>query len=674
MKIPKSIKAMPWPEDYRGGETGDYRVLLYWPVVNHERLLVATFMVNRGKKGNGCHNTAANARNWRLICSKGECRAAVLYQGEQQGKPHDLQKAMGDMHTRPRTCYPGLDEGDERALAKWLGARETQNHYIEHLGAWVEKALDVERQAQADARGELRDEDVSLCPEELPEGLEAWVRREIIGKDHTLVYKKGNVRGTCFRCGREVRAKASQRFAQHGSTTCPDCGEEVICVLSNTDHFRADYVQNIVAAQLGTDGQTVFFRQWHVKRDHTARYEQVAPWLEEFGRYATRGKRAAKWLHEYKENYCMNAVRYRMKGWTRFAGVEVYDGGYSFFEGSVPDAVAGTRLQYADIPGYCREGRKHHSNGGYGWRNVVRYAMDWARYPVMEFLWKAGYKMLAFERVTGLSKETRNAIMWNRETLKECFKFPLRLLKFKKPSEWKMEDVQKLNQLWAYTKRGAVLEKDLPELLAMGLHLEMLEGASAYAPLRKIIKYLAGQTEAHRGNLEQTYRDYIQECVQLRLDLHNREILFPPDLQAAHNRTMAQISFEKNRADQEKFAAQVDKLERWAWERQGLLIRPARTQKELSEEGTKLGHCVGGYINRMASGETAIFFVRKKSAPETPYYTLELRNKQVVQCRTTQNKGYEQDPDVKAFVDDWMQECVTGKSKKTKKRGTTAAA
>ena len=667
MQIPKNIKAMPWPEDFHGGSE-HYRVLLSWPVADHERILVATFQVNRARPGWRGEDTA---RNFRLICSKKQCRTVILYQGERQGKRHRLRKAMWEALTDPKTCYPWLEEQDETALAKWLGTSETTNHQMEHLSDWVDKALDAEKQAQQDSRGELRDEDVNLCPETLPEGLEQWVRREIIGNDHTLVYKHGNLRGLCFCCGREVRARKGQRFRQSETTTCPDCGDTVYLILSGSDRFKADYVQNIVAAQLGTDGRTVFFRQWHVRRDPTARYVSIAPWLEEFGRYAVRGCRAAKWLHEYKEACCMNAYRYRLDSWTRFSGVEMYDGSYEFYGDSIEAAVVGTKLQYADIPGYIETSWTQYQDGGYGYHNTVRYAMDWARYPVMEFLWKAGYRNLVFQRVAGLNKSERNAIRWTRGALKECFKCPLRLLKMKRPAQWTMTDVQKLNQLWEYHLMGALPEADIPEMLRLDLEFKLIEPALAYASARKIIKYLGAQQEAAHTHMEHTYRDYLQECHQLHLDLHDHEVLFPRDLQEAHNRSMAQVTFEKNKADQRAFSTQVAKLERWAWERGDLMIRPARKQKELTAEGAALHHCVGGYIGRMAKGETAIFFVRRKSEPDKPFFTLELSNsKKVVQCRTLNNKGYDQAPAIKEFVDAWISQCVL---KKQKKRATAVA-
>ncbi|MBQ9794945.1 MAG: PcfJ domain-containing protein, partial [Clostridia bacterium] len=60
-----------------------------------------------------------------------------------------------------------------------------------------------------------------------------------------------------------------------------------------------------------------------------------------------------------------------------------------------------------------------------------------------------------------------------------------------------------------------------------------------------------------------------------------------------------------------------------------------------------------------------ILFVREKSAPKKPFYTLEWRDGRVFQCRTNHNKTYTQDERVKAFVDAWVKH-ITKKSKKKK--------
>ncbi len=673
MKLSKEIKALPWPVPFEGNDCAHFQVTVTQPVVDGERLLVVTFTINRNNPNFLRRETARN--DFRLVCSKKRNRVAVILRGDARTKRKPLETVMHDCSgLSPRYCYPWIAEREENILARWLDAKETENHFMEELNLWTKKALEAENRADKIRKGQLLDEDYTLCPEELPKGLEAWVRREILNKDHTLVCKKGNVRGLCYLCGRNVRTtRTDMRFRQHCIVACPDCGDEVVCVLEGGSGFRNDYVKNIVAAQKGTDGRTVFFRQWHVKRDPTARFENVVEWLEEVGRYAIRDFAAAKWLRENKENYYMQAYRYGLDSWTRFDGVEVYDGSYEFYEASIPRAVEGTRLQFADIQGYLREKNNSYRNSGYGYHDIIRYAMDWGRYPVMEFLWKAGYHNLAFQRVGGLTKKNRNAIRWSGKKLTECFRFPLRILKEKPPADWTLDDLMVANRLWSHHRAGLISESDVIELLPMDIDWTELDTAMKYASLRKIVKYLEEQQQAHRGRVERIYRDYIDECIQLQLDLTSREVLFPRDIQEAHNRTMAQISFEKNKADQEKFDKVVQKLEHLTWEADGFIIRPARAQKELSEEGATLKHCVGGYIQRMAAGELAIFFVRRAEDPDKPFYTLRLQNKKVMECRTTNNRSYENEPEIKAFVEAWEKQVVATGGTPKKKRKVSAA-
>ena len=96
-----------------------------------------------------------------------------------------------------------------------------------------------------------------------------------------------------------------------------------------------------------------------------------------------------------------------------------------------------------------------------------------------------------------------------------------------------------------------------------------------------------------------------------------------------------------------------------------LFIR-SKMGMELTAEGKALHHCVGGYIRDMAEEKTAIFFLRKVSEPDKPFYTLELQKKRVIQCRTEHNASYDRNPDVKNFVDMWMEKVVLKGKKKAK--------
>lgn len=683
MKIDKAIKDMPWPEPFVGIPNQHFKMTLAWTVVNHERLLAVTFTWNT----NG--ESRYRGRDLRLVCSKKLPAAAVLFRDENKGRRKQLNDAIGmNLHS----CYPEITEKDEKALAKWLskGPKETQNHFLPELGAWVRSAISAEILREQDARGEIRTEDVALCPEELPEGIEEFIRRTVLPEDRTLIYRKGNTKGLCFCCGQEVRAQFRQHFRQNEMVRCPNCGEIVTCYLNTSDRFKVDFVQNIATIQKGKDGKTLFIRQWHILRDHTAQWRDIPGQLKEICRYAVRGSHGAKWQREAKEAWGMNTYRYDLKGWNRVYNLsEVYDGSYYFF---CPDnwqsVMNGTSLQYCSLAEYDGGPDTLTRN-----RNVIRFLMDWARYPMVEKFWKAGYTNIVHEKIAGISKEQRNTVIWTRPGFRQAVRFPQRLLKIHAPEEWTMLDFQKVTELWTLVQTGKLQEADVPDLARAMVDIEHIKDAMGHASVHKILRYVSCGVENERaqrlkekGEAERqgrsyymrkdfeypaTYRDYLKDCVKLHLNLDDPEVLFPKDLNAAHARTIAQVRYQDSQIKREQFEKQVKRLQWMAWEQDGLLIRPPVDGAELIAEGKYLHHCVGGYVERMADGKTTILLIRRTDAPDIPFYTLEWLNGRVQQCRTLKNASYEEDGEVLAFVTEWVEK-VAKKGKK-KKAATSAA-
>ena len=190
-------------------------------------------------------------------------------------------------------------------------------------------------------------------------------------------------------------------------------------------------------------------------------------------------------------------------------------------------------------------------------------------------------------------------------------------------------------------------------------------------PFKKAVKYLEKQNEQ-----PYTLRDYWSDCEKLNLDLSREDILLPPDLAQAHQRTIdalaearRQKELEETREAREKFEKRLKKLEQdFAFESGNLLIRPARSHAELINEGSALHHCVATYAKKHLSGQTVIFFIREKSEPDKPFYTLEYNPKteNIVQCRGLHNCG--KTPEVEAFVSAW-----SGYIRNKKKKSHAAA-
>ena len=656
MKIDKKIKAMPWPEPFEGGNQ-HFAVTISWPVIDHERLLVATFRRNLKRKA---YYGKPEVTEFRLVCSKKYQTAAILYKDAKSGIRRKLDDVLYDFATSAASCYPEISPADENALAKWLHKNmgDSANHMMPELRDWVSGAVDAENLRERDAKGELRDEDVSLCPNELPTGLVEYIRREVIPRDNVLLYKKGNVRGTCYLCGHEVRATV-KRFTQNGWVNCPDCGREVYTLLETSDRFKVDYVQNIASIQKGTDGKTVFIRLWHLCRDYSAEWENIPEYLEEVARWGIRGRKAAKWYAEGKDNYYYNATRYKLRNWTRMKNLpDVYDGFYDFYIPTDWDVqVENTTLQYCDLAGYRRTATQKRVN-----TNQIRFLVDWARYPAVEKLWKAGYTDPVFHKMTSTPKECQHTIRWTKDAISEAIRFPKRLLKLHAPADWTIWKLKAMTEAWDLVQAGRIREKEIPELLRCSASFDYFRAALGHASVHKIVAYLEKRIAVERARHPDTtyfytpvaYRDYLKDCIKLGWNLNDLQILLPPNLDAAHQRTTEQVKYEANRSENEKFQKTREKKLWMEWTQGDLLIRMPRNGEEIIREGQALHHCVGGYVNRAAEGSVTILFVRLVAAPDTPYYTLEWNGERVVQCRTTSNRDYRQDQEVYDFVTSWV--------------------
>lgn len=484
---------------------------------------------------------------------------------------------------------------------------------------------------------------VYSCPEELPEGLEAFIREHIIRNDKTIVYKKGNIRGICSQCG---KVKASgEKFAQGKYVTCPGCGTTCYCTLENGSSWRSDYLDNIMAIQKGEDG-AVWFRQWHIDRDYTAEYRDLKSWLSECARYVVKDGRSAMWT-AYGKEYAWIGRRpeYKRAGWSLSARVYTYDNSFCFYPRFIEEATKGTCLEYADLRRYYE--RTSHMNR-YD-KNILLYACRFNRYPVYEFLNKRGYYTLLNEKICGrLGKSFASILNWQRKSLKECFKFPLRYLKCFEPHILDMNRVDFLNKYWNLFEPWAI-----PSVYAMNLRDSDVMNITKIIPLKKALKYVAKQ------DCDFTfYGDYISECMELELDLTDEQVLFPKNLISAHSRTSGMIDFKSNPELRKKFKIVSKKLRKYTYKDGHYIIRAAASPSELRVEGSALSHCVGGYAKSMSASECFIFFVRDIQHPNKSFYTLELRDKKIVQCRTKDNVSYEFNKEVYDFCQEWLKQKV----------------
>lgn len=153
------------------------------------------------------------------------------------------------------------------------------------------------------------------------------------------------------------------------------------------------------------------------------------------------------------------------------------------------------------------------------------------------------------------------------------------------------------------------------------------------------------------------YRDYMAQCNELKYDMRDTSIGLPHDFHTVHERYSEIVKYKQSEADKQAFRDHMTERLPFEYETDTLLLRQPESMDEIVTEGKTLHHCVGGYAIRHAHGKTNIFFIRKKSDPDTPYYTIEVSNKHtIIQCRGYRNDTERPKPDeIKAFEQEYQQ-------------------
>ena len=504
----------------------------------------------------------------------------------------------------------------------------------------------------------IMDEDWALCPDEIPKRV-VRAAKQALDRDTILLAEINHPsRGYCYRCHTEVKAGPERRYKfRPGGDECPSCGQRVfVCYDISDATWGSQFVINLGTVQRGLDGRTVFVREWHLLRPKPgAGYSDDL--LREVARYAIRDKSSAQWRHEHRGRFFQCTYYDPLGRWERSKKkVEgIYDDAFEMVlptRRSMKAITRGTSLQYMDIHEYVDYVTENSSLA----RNEVRFMKDFASKRAYELLWKAGYKRVCLNNQGryAYAGKSSDGVRWSADSVTGALQLPRWVLKLIPPERWTCECLHNARLAIPLYEAGKISRAAMPACITAdaGFDLVKIGEICKKAPRLTIDRALVYISKQGRTVCE--YRDYLEEARKLKLDLRDKEVLFPKDLRQAHARTTSLVKYRADKENEQLFNKQLKRLSALEAHIGDLLIRPAASAQELIYEGSYLHHCVGGYASRVAHGETAIFFIRKEAEPEVPYYTLEFRNGKVIQCRTLHNRSYEMEPEIKGFVDAWL--------------------
>ena len=305
---------------------------------------------------------------------------------------------------------------------------------------------------------------------------------------------------------------------------------------------------------------------------------------------------------------------------------------------------------------------------------IGAYLQIWTKYPQIENLVRSGFSKFVSKIIAAAT--FNGGYYYQKETF-SISEIPKYInVKAKKPAEilgLEKEEFYLVNKyslevlsFYTYIKqtRGIKLtEAQLKTADKIGISqlrnlFEKPTREGFLPPVVRTINYLQKNEEPRNAFDVRVTPDYLRDYWNMLSQVQNglpSELLFPRDIRAAHDLVALRV---KEKTDENintgivAFAASLDWLS-FSDEETGLFIRVCKTQDELIKEGKYLSHCVGTYAKMFSKRETCILFIRRVSAPEIPFYTLEYRDGKVIQNRGKNNR--DRTEEVEIFEAKWLE-------------------
>ena len=112
---------------------------------------------------------------------------------------------------------------------------------------------------------------------------------------------------------------------------------------------------------------------------------------------------------------------------------------------------------------------------------------------------------------------------------------------------------------------------------------------------------------------------------------------------------------ERLKREEKKRIELDEKRKSYEYEDDNFIIRLPKDGNEIVREGSVQRICIGGYVSRHSTGGTNLFFLRRKSEPETPFYAIEMNNvKSIIQIHGCCNRWLGNNPEAIPTVIRWL--------------------
>lgn len=501
----------------------------------------------------------------------------------------------------------------------------------------------------------------------IPKGYPRFIRDSVLYEDNYLFFDRKEKTGYCTYCGNEFSLPQDAKNNKDGR--CPCCGRLFTWKSAGIGRGKLQAVRwSLLIQKRGNEFLFRYFR--HVRSFKDYRNPQSSDdelmrviatendyCFYERGSY--KGLEKTEWRYPVQKGY-----------WWQYTSTWYEPEEVMLYNRNLADLFSGSWMQHSGAEFLMERGE---------WAapyTLLTYMVKrYRERPFIEKLLKCGFRALAnheieykyesclhsgntLKEVLGVSKIAINLLredeaLVSHEQVSVMQTFEKKLNRAPSHEEW---DILKQYTNRSYYNNNGIAY-DTGRLIDLTVQL---------GNLPKIHRYLKSN-----GIRVLDYTDYISWLKEL--DCLSKFTLFPCDFQKAHDERAKEVAERRDKIKMEelkkfnrKLKLQEKKLEKalqsgGSFEKgiEGLMIRLPLALEELDKEGSTLRHCVSTYKQRVQNGETTIFFIRRLSDPDTPFYTLEWNHGSVVQCRGYRN--CDPTPEVKALINVFTEQMHTNK-------------
>lgn len=472
----------------------------------------------------------------------------------------------------------------------WRWREQEPNGQINEI---EEKINSEKREKRYEKRMQkIKEESEEIRP--ITKGLKQWAEKQM---ESYLFYKEST--GFCGKCGQEVKLdRRKQKITHNKRGICPSCRKRITYKAAGRQSHIEDSIK-VVRFQKTNLGiaaiESLVVKKSFAENKESVRIADRFIWFIEenyklFNELAEESNEEAYWY----DTGAMNIGKARI------------------YPKNLKQIIKGTWLSHSGIDVVA------------SWKGKQeQYEMiieNYMQNPQLELVIKANMRKLtrqlwSYDRFLNKGTKLNEVLGLTKANMRKARDYDLG-----------RDEIRVLRN----DPDGKLSNDEVIALANAGCHY--LAALRTFTTIRKIANY------TQKGHDAGIWVDYLKMAKDLGYNMKDKAVLFPRKLKVKHDDLAKIMKIQGDNIREKKYQQRIPELKAlYSYETSKYKIIVPESLKAIVDEGQNLHHCVGTYTEKVAEGETDILFIRKQGEEETSYYTMEVKNLEIIQYRGAYN-------------------------------------